>query len=124
MSLRPLNFRSADTPVEPGAPDPSRLVAGSPRFETRNHYTDTTGQFFSGEWSAGPGAWRVVYEQHEEEFCVLLEGEVVLTDAEGSQTTLRAGDSFVIPGGFTGIWENRSAVRKHYAIMSLKEASR
>lgn len=124
MTVRPLLFRSAATPAEAGAPDPSRLLAGHPRFETRNHYTDATGQFFSGEWAAGPGAWRVAYEAHEEEFCVLLEGQVVITAADGSATELHPGDSFVIPGGFQGIWENKTAVRKHYAIMSLKEATR
>lgn len=118
---RPLPFRASDAPVEVGAPDPSRLLRGDPRFETRNHYTDATGQFFSGVWSAGVGAWRVVYAAHEEEFCQLLEGEVVLTDADGRQTRLQAGESFVVPGGYQGIWENLTPVRKLYVIMNLKE---
>lgn len=118
---RPLLFRASDAPVEAGAPDASRLLSGEPRFETRNHYTDPTGQFFAGVWSAGVGAWRVVYAAHEEEFCQLLEGEVVLTDADGRQTRLQAGESFVVPGGYQGIWENLTPVRKLYVIMNLKE---
>ena len=129
MNPRPLLFGAATTTAEPGAPEPSRLRSGNPRFLTRNHYTDASGQFFGGEWSAGPGAREVRYAEHEEEFCLLLEGEVVLTDADGQVTDadgqvteLKAGDAFVIPGGYVGTWDNRSAVRKLYAIMSLKEA--
>ena len=123
MSVRPLPFSTAATAAEPGAPAPDRLRRGDPRFALRNHYTDGTGQFFSGEWSAGPGAWAVRYDPHEEEFCLLLEGEVTLTDADGQRTELKAGDAFVIPGGYVGTWDNLTAVRKLYAIMSLKETS-
>jgi uncharacterized protein len=120
---RLLQFSAAHVDVEHGAPNPSRLVKGNPKFETRNFYTDPTGQFFSGTWSAGVGAWRVVYDAHEEEFCQLLAGEALLTDAQGTQTHLHAGEAFVIPGGFTGTWENLTPVTKHYAIMLLKETS-
>jgi uncharacterized protein len=123
MNPRPLLFGTADTRPESGAPAAERVRRGDPRFATRNHYTDASGQFFSGEWSAGPGAWEVRYDAHEEEFCLLLEGEVVLTDADGQRTELKAGDAFVIPGGYVGTWDNRTPVRKLYAIMSLKEAS-
>lgn len=123
MVRRVLPFRSAATPAETGAPDPARLLSGAPRFSTENHYTDPTGQFFSGVWSAGVGAWRVVYAAHEEEFCQLLEGEVLLTDAAGRQTRLQAGEAFVVPGGFEGVWENLTPVKKLYAIMNLKESS-
>jgi uncharacterized cupin superfamily protein len=118
-----LQFSTIHVDVEHGAPDPSRLIKGAPKFETRNVYTDPTGQFFSGVWSGGVGAWRVIYDAHEEEFCRLLEGDVLLTDAQGVQTHLHAGDAFVVPGGFTGTWENLTPVTKHYAIMLLKETS-
>lgn len=97
-----------------------RLLDGQPDPVAWNGYTDPTGQFFAGQWAAGPGRWRVVYEAHEEEFCVLLEGEVELTDAAGAARRFRAGDAFVVPGGFQGIWHNLTPVRKHYAIMHLQ----
>jgi uncharacterized cupin superfamily protein len=121
MIRRPLPFHIVDTPAEPGGPALERRLHGDPRFETLNHYTDPTGQFFSGVWSGGVGAWRVVYSAHEEEFCQLLEGEVLLTDADGAQTRLKAGDAFVVPGGYEGVWENLTPVKKLYAIMTLKE---
>jgi uncharacterized cupin superfamily protein len=121
MIPRPLLFRAADTPAERGGPDAARVLSGNPQSATRNHYTDRTGQFFSGEWSAEPGAWQVRYAEHEEEFCLLLAGEVRLTDPDGQRHTLQAGDAFVIPGGYQGIWENVTPVSKLYAIMALKE---
>lgn len=99
-----------------------RLREGDPRPRAWNGYTDATGQFFAGQWAAGPGRWEVVYELHEEEFCVLLEGEVRLTDAGGREQLFRAGDAFVVPGGFRGEWCNLTPVRKHYAIMLLKDS--
>ena len=98
---------------------PERLLDGAPAPRAWNGYTDPTGQFFAGQWAAGPGRWRVVYETHEEEFCVLLEGEVELTDGAGVARRFAAGDAFVVPGGFEGIWRNLTPVRKHYAIMQL-----
>ncbi|SCC91651.1 Putative RmlC-like cupin (fragment) [Thiomonas sp. X19] len=65
-----------------------------------------------------PGAWRVRYDAHEEEFCVLLEGLTLAAD-DGTARQFSAGDAFVVPGGFTGVWENHSRVRKHDAIMAL-----
>lgn len=100
-----------------------RLLDGEPSPVAWNGYTDPTGQFFAGQWQAGPGRWRVVYEPHEEEFCVLLDGEVELTDASGRTQRFRAGDAFVVRGGFDGIWHNLTPVRKHYAIMNLKPSS-
>lgn len=111
-----LRFDELQTAAEHGAPPPARVLEGEPQFVTRNHYTDSTERFFSGEWSATVGAWQVVYDPHEEEFCVLLEGHAQLTSESGEVVDLKAGDSFVIPGGFVGVWRNLTPVRKHYAI--------
>lgn len=123
MIPRPLLFRAADTPAERGGPDAARVLSGNPLSETRNHYTDASGQFFSGEWSADVGAWQVNYAEHEEEFCLLLEGWVTLTDLDGQQHLLKPGDAFIVPGGYQGVWENHTPVRKLYAIMALKEST-
>lgn len=106
------------SPVPPG-----RLLDGEPAPRAWNLYNDASGQFFAGQWEADAGRWRVVYAPHEEEFCLLLEGEVVLTDASGAAQRFKAGDAFVVPGGFEGIWHNLTHVRKHYAIMLLKDST-
>lgn len=70
--------------------------------------------FRAGFWAAQPGRADIHYTK--DELCTLLEGEVRLTDEAGHTETYRAGDTFLIPKGFKGVWETVSAVRKFYAI--------
>ena len=120
VAARILSFGDATAAPEHSAPLPGRIVSGNPQQQTWNHYSDPTGQFHAGVWQGEPGAWRVIYDAHEEELCTLLEGTVRLTDAGGLQREFSAGATFVVPGGFTGIWENVTRVRKIYAIGTLQ----
>ena len=113
-------FSAGEVSPQSCSPPADRVLQGDPQQQAWNHYADPTGQFSAGTWQGEPGAWRVRYDPHEEEFCVLVEGEMTLTAADGQMQHFRAGDAFVVPGGFEGIWENRTRVRKHYAIMALK----
>ncbi|MGV8998551.1 MAG: cupin domain-containing protein [Parvibaculaceae bacterium] len=99
---------------ETGAPDPARLLSGTPQHRTWNAHETPDGAFFAGIWESDAGSWAIEYT--EAEFCHILEGESRLTDADGHVTTVRAGDAFVIPAGFSGTWEVVSRTRKHYAI--------
>ncbi|MGL4576060.1 MAG: cupin domain-containing protein [Burkholderiaceae bacterium] len=121
--MKPISFAGSRVEPEHFSPVPERVVSGSPGQTAWNHYADTTGQFNCGVWQGETGSWRVIYAPHEEEFCVLLEGRVKLTAQDGSVSEFAAGDAFVVPGGFTGVWENIGRVRKHYAIMALKEGA-
>ncbi len=40
-----------------------------------------------------------------DEFVLVLEGEVTLTDLEGNAQTYREGDSFTVPKGWKGTWD-------------------
>jgi uncharacterized cupin superfamily protein len=40
-----------------------------------------------------------------DEFVLVLEGEVTLTDLDGSAQTYRMGDSFTVPKGWRGTWD-------------------
>jgi uncharacterized cupin superfamily protein len=99
---------------ETGAPPPDRVLSGHPHNRTWNSYASEDGCFFAGIWEAEPGAWEISYT--EAEFCHILEGESRITDAAGVVTTVHAGDAFIIPPGFNGIWEVITHTRKHYAI--------
>ncbi|WP_020399049.1 cupin domain-containing protein [Kordiimonas gwangyangensis] len=92
-----------------------KLIAGSPQQRTENHFTSADEKFFTGFWSSTAGKWRVDYTG-EEEFCHLLEGEVVLTDEKGSESRFVAGDRFTIAEGFKGTWETVKDCRKLYVI--------
>lgn len=93
---------------------PERRVDGNPRQTAWNHYTDASGAFSAGIWEAEPGAWRVRYT--EDEYCEILAGTSVLTADDGTTLTVRAGDRFVVPAGFSGIWRVVETTRKVYVI--------
>ena len=95
--------------------DAARVVTGSPLQVVANAYSDTGNAFHCGVWEGGVGAWRVQYTEHE--FCHLLSGRVRLhDDAGGGAVVLEAGQSFVVPAGFSGVWEVLEPARKLYAI--------
>jgi uncharacterized cupin superfamily protein len=109
------------TPITPDAaptighlPPADRILTGRPAQTITNVYDSADGKFSTGLWSGEAGSWRVVYTEHET--CHLLEGEIVLRGDDGSVATYRAGDSFVVPAGFTGTWEVTRPARKLYAI--------
>lgn len=107
-------FDIAGLAPETGAPDPARIVSGQPQNRVWNLYASPDGKFFSGIWESEPGAWRIAYTEHE--FCHILEGESRIVEDGGKTMTVKPGDAFVIPAGFTGIWEVVTRTRKHYAI--------
>jgi len=52
-----------------------------------------------------------------DELMLILEGSVIITDADGVKETFSPGDAFVMPKGFKGMWENTETVRKYYMIL-------
>jgi uncharacterized cupin superfamily protein len=101
---------------EPLALDPARLATGSPDPGqcVHNVYADSGGRFFAGRWSSGVGAWRVSYTEHE--LCVITEGRIRLTGADGDCQEFGPGDCFVVPAGYQGLWEVLVPAAKFYAI--------
>ena len=49
-----------------------------------------------------------------DEFCVVLEGSVTMIDDDGHGETFPAGDSFLIPKGFTGYWKQSEKIEKFF----------
>ncbi len=94
--------------------DPTTAIDPAARTTTHEWYRSPDERFTTGFWASQPSRDEVNYT--EDEFCQILEGVVHLTDAAGHTEIYRAGDSFVIPRGFTGIWETVEAVRKFYVI--------
>lgn len=102
MSVRSIRF-------DPAAP----LAAGN-EATTHVWYTDPTNKLCSGFWASKDFHGPVNYT--EDEFCTIIEGVVKLTDADGNRETYRAGDSFMIPSGFSGTWETLEPVKKFFVI--------
>ena len=110
-----LDFKAVKADVEEGPIAPEKVLTGAPNQKTENYFTSRDERFFSGFWSSDIGKWRVDYSG-EEEFCHLLEGEVILTDAGGKSSRFTAGDRFTIAEGFKGTWETVKPCRKLYVI--------
>lgn len=105
-----------DAPVAPEEYflPPEKLIEGNPKQTVWMHFTDPTKQFFVGLWRSEPGKWRIAYT--EQEFCLMLEGRSVITDAAGQAVTVTAGESFVVPRGFVGTWEVLETTTKRFVI--------
>ncbi|RWO07275.1 MAG: cupin domain-containing protein [Mesorhizobium sp.] len=98
---------------EPGAPAPDRLISGDPKFRTWN-VEERDGGLYAGIWEATPGKWRIEYDEWE--FCHILSGVSVISEAGSEARTVSAGDSFVLRPGFKGSWEVLETTRKEYVI--------
>lgn len=109
-----VDFTAATPEITVSRPAADRLLAGNPQQTARNYFSDTTGQFFAGVWESTPGKWRVRYTENE--FCHITRGSVHIEDDHGSGRTFKAGDSFVVPAGFSGVWQVRESMSKLYVI--------
>jgi len=100
--------------------DPAAVVFGSDVWEkTRVLYTDAAGELTAGLWESAPGAWKI--NTPESEYVRLLHGEIRLTDEKGASRHFVPGDSFFVPVGFKGIWENVGLVRKVFVSLKRKQ---
>lgn len=113
--LKPLML--AATPsveVEEYYIDEEKLISGNPKQSLWVEYQDKSAQFFAGIWASEIGEWRVSYT--EEEYCCILEGESVITSAEGEVFTVKEKDEFVIPAGFSGTWRVVEPTKKRFIV--------
>lgn len=106
----------ADTGPAPESyrPAADRILSGDPVQTVSNRFSSADGRFNCGVWTGAVGSWRVIFTENE--FCHLLEGVVVVRGDDGSERRFQAGDAFVMPAGFTGVWDIREPVRKYYAV--------
>ncbi len=101
---------------DPGKPAVfGTVLSGNPQETFLNLYDDRGGRFACGVWQCTPGVVAMADWPYDE-LCVLLAGRVVITPQGGTPAEYRQGDAFVIPKGFTGTWDIRETIRKHYAI--------
>jgi uncharacterized protein len=91
------------------------VLSGPYTSTTWTHYSDPTGAFSAGIWEAEE--CREAYMSEHEEFCHVLDGTIRLVDEKGGRMTFSVGDSFVVPAGFKGTWENVGFVRKAFVIL-------
>ena len=109
-------FMTLNAPITLDHPiAPERLIRGAPISGALSSFENNDKDFYCGQWAANEGAWRVAYT--EDELCVILSGSGKLVADDGTIFPFTAGDAFVIPSGFQGVWDNSEPVRKIYAIV-------
>jgi uncharacterized protein len=110
-----LHFRLvlAGPPGEISRPAPEKVLAGTP--EHRTWLAEDRAALCAGIWQSTPGTWRVSYDEWE--YFRILSGVSVLTDDNGVQTRLVAGDSHIIRPGFSGTWQVVEETTKDFVIV-------
>lgn len=90
---------------------PSRPIRGNTTYKTLDVFSGNAGKANAGVWEATAGAFTSNIQGYIE-FCHIVEGSCRLVDPDGTVHHFQAGDSFVLPDGFTGHWEVDERVKK------------
>jgi uncharacterized cupin superfamily protein len=91
------------------------LVSGSPKQRGRYYFNAPDIGLSAGVWDCTAfegkmGPYSV------DEFMILLEGSLTMTEANGRVTRVEAGESFIIPRGLDCAWKQDGYVRKIFVI--------
>ena len=99
---------------------PTTVVTGEGDTEILDFTSlkSSDGKFASGMYKAGPQTFDITEPYGVDEFMFFLEGSVTLTSADGSVTTVNAGEAVTIPKEWTGRWESEG-YRKIWVIYSV-----
>ena len=114
-------FKQQNTAAETDNPKEDRQVHGNPLRTTWNHFTNDSGEVFSGVWGSEVGSWKIVFGATEDEFFYVTEGRCRVIDEAGNAAEAGPGDALVIPAGFTGVFEVLEPMKKHYVIVERKK---
>lgn len=80
-------------------------------------YRTASGLFDAGMYRSGKVRAEITEPYGVHEYMHFIEGGVTLTSSDGTVTEIRAGDSVLIPQGWTGIWDTEGYT-KIYVIYS------
>jgi uncharacterized cupin superfamily protein len=116
--LRPIAFsaQGPDSGLETWEQIPAEaLTAGEPVQTGHNYFTDDTGTMTAGVWTCTPMTGKAgPYGVNE--YMLVLEGSVTMIHEDGTENTVSAGESFVIPKGTPCVWKQTENIRKFYVI--------
>lgn len=96
--------------------DPLVIVGEPPVQHDNVLFTNDAGNMFVGMWDSTafdsemrPFPWH--------EFVQMLDGEVSITEEDGTEHVFKAGDAFFIPKGTVCHWKANGYVKKYYSIL-------
>ncbi len=91
-----------------------KVLVGTPKSAYKVLYTSKSNDLTTGIYECTAGKWKVSYS--EDEFCTLIEGSLRMTSDTGEVQEFKAPASFLIPSGYSGIWEPLEKLRKFFVI--------
>ncbi len=135
--LNPKNPKASNVPVEKAvmAVDPSitpdqmtelentePFIIDGPKPLQRdyNYFTNDTDDMFVGMWDSAPFESKMApFPSYE--FVQLLEGEITITEEDGTVNVFKKDDCFFIPKGTVCSWKTTEYVKKYYTIVAPAE---
>lgn len=66
-----------------------------------------------GVWEADVSKTKLINYPFTE-YALMISGRVIIINDDGTSNEFKAGDTFVIPKGFTGIWDIRERMKKQH----------
>lgn len=81
--------------------------------ETIIYTADAQGKVQFGVWEADASKTKLI-DYPFTEYVLMLSGRLVVTNDDGTSHEFKSGDTFVIPKGFTGIWDVRERMKKQH----------
>jgi uncharacterized cupin superfamily protein len=104
-------FELADSPV-----DPDWILDGTPVAKSREWATSSDGTVTMAVWSCTAGTFRWNFTC--DELVHILDGEVFVTDADGSEFRLGPRDAVLFPAGSWTTWHVPEYVQKYAVLRS------
>jgi uncharacterized cupin superfamily protein len=100
--------------------DPFVIAGKKPTQRDYNYFTNDTEDLFVGLWDSTPFESEMApFPCHE--FVRLLEGEIVITEENGTVQTFVEDDVFFVPKSTVCSWKAAGYVKKYYAMVSPAE---
>lgn len=101
--------------LEPSAyVDPGRVLRGTVEERARTLLSSADGRFLAGVWECSSILERIE-SYPADEYMLVLSGRVTVSDMDGgNRQSWGAGESFLMPKGWRGLWETEGTFRKHF----------
>ena len=114
VKMDPEKLAGINLPDEEQFMAPEDVIEGNhrPRGEVL-HYGD---QLILEVYEDDPATFRIDEPYVYDEFVWVLSGKLILTDADGESQEYVAGDSLVVPKGWTGTWQMLGNYREFIVI--------
>ncbi len=114
VKMDPEKLAGINLPAEEKFIPPEDVIDGThqPRGEVL-HYGE---QLILEVYEDSPATFKIDEPYSFDEYVTILSGKLILTDADGVAHEFVAGDSLIVPKGFTGIWEMQGNFREFVVI--------